>query len=243
MNRRLFVPILKSISSTTKKDIDEQIFNQTNFFQSIQSIQNRRQSRLYGYFCKNYKYQQLGFSEPDSEAFLNRILTSYLNTREVTASTKTKSEVRGGGKKPWRQKGLGRARAGSSRSPLWKGGGVCFGPKPKYILPKIGTVFGLVMSIINMYMGLEILITTFLAYISSFYLKSESKRIFWSSAFFSGYTGLIAILVSKYLIGGVFLEIPNSMIALNSILGLIFGILGNNLAKTVVNRVNKDSGY
>lgn len=115
--------------------------------------------------------------------------------------------------------------------------------KGKYILPKIGTVFGLVMSVINMYMGLAILITTFLAYISSFYLKSESKRIFWSSAFFSGYTGLIAILVSKYLIGGVFLEIPNSMIALNSILGLIFGILGNNLAKTVVNRVNKDSGY
>ena len=76
--------------------------------------------------------------------------------------------------------------------------------KGKYILPKIGTVFGLVMSVINMYMGLAILITTFLAYISSFYLKSESKRIFWSSAFFSGYTGLIAILVSKYLIGGVF---------------------------------------
>ena len=52
-----------------------------------------------------------------------------------------------------------------------------------------------------------------------------------------------AMSYSKYLIGGVFLEIPNSMIALNSILGLIFGILGNNLAKTVVNRVNKDSGY
>ena len=149
MNRRLFVPILKSISSTTKKDIDEQIFNQTNFFQSIQSIQNRRQSRLYGYFCKNYKYQQLGFSEPDSEAFLNRILTSYLNTREVTASTKTKSEVRGGGKKPWRQKGLGRARAGSSRSPLWKGGGVCFGPKPKFVNPKINKKeYGLAMRLL-----------------------------------------------------------------------------------------------
>jgi 50S ribosomal protein L4 len=137
MNRRLFVPILKTISSSTKKNIDEQIFNQTNFFQSIQSIQNRSQSRLYGYFCKNYKYQQLGFTEPDYETFLNRILTSYLNRREVTASTKTKSEVKGGGKKPWRQKGLGRARSGSTRSPLWKGGGVCFGPKPKTILPKI----------------------------------------------------------------------------------------------------------
>jgi large subunit ribosomal protein L4 len=69
---------------------------------------------------------------------LHKDLVRHLNSkRQGTVATKTRSEVRGGGRKPWQQKGTGRARAGSSRSPLWKGGGVIFGPKPKVVTHKL----------------------------------------------------------------------------------------------------------
>ena len=67
-----------------------------------------------------------------NRALLHEVVTAYLaNQRKGTHSALTRAEVSGGGKKPWKQKHTGRARAGSSRSPLWRGGGIIFGPKPR----------------------------------------------------------------------------------------------------------------
>ncbi len=79
---------------------------------------------------------------PVREQLLYEVVRSQLASRRAgTAATKTKGFVSGGGKKPWRQKGTGRARAGSIRSPLWAGGGTIFGPQPRdysYRLPRSG---------------------------------------------------------------------------------------------------------
>ena len=72
------------------------------------------------------------FNVPLKEHAVYQVVCSQLaSRRRGTASTKGRSEVSGGGRKPWRQKGTGNARAGSNRSPIWRGGGIVFGPKPR----------------------------------------------------------------------------------------------------------------
>ena len=69
--------------------------------------------------------------KPNDDVIFRAVMSENTNSRQGTSSTKTRSEVSGGGKKPWKQKGRGAARAGTIRSPLWKGGGITHGPKPK----------------------------------------------------------------------------------------------------------------
>src|SRR5271165_3995035 len=86
---------------------------------------------------KGKKLHEVGLDDdifgitPNEHVMHTALVRQLANARSGSANTKTRSEVSGGGKKPWRQKGTGRARAGSIRSPLWEGGGVTFGPKPR----------------------------------------------------------------------------------------------------------------
>lgn len=77
--------------------------------------------------------------EPNESVVHEAVIMQLASMRRGTSSTKHRGEVRGGGRKPWRQKGTGRARAGTIRSPLWRGGAITFGPKPRdysYNIPK-----------------------------------------------------------------------------------------------------------
>jgi large subunit ribosomal protein L4 len=89
---------------------------------------------------ESLKLDEYIFNDKIPPSTVYQVINAYrANQRKGTASTKTRGEVSGGGRKPWRQKGTGRARVGSIRSPLWRHGGVIFGPHPRdfsYTLPK-----------------------------------------------------------------------------------------------------------
>jgi large subunit ribosomal protein L4 len=87
---------------------------------------------------KKAKLDDAAFGAPFNEPLVHESVRAELNARrQGTHATKTRGNVRGGGAKPWRQKGTGRARAGSSRSPIWTGGGTIFGPSPRHYTFKV----------------------------------------------------------------------------------------------------------
>src|SRR5215210_1292834 len=87
---------------------------------------------------KKHKLDDEVFSVPFNGPLVHEVVVAELAARRRgTHATKTRGMVRGGGAKPWRQKGTGRARAGSSRSPIWTGGGTVFGPSPRHYTVKV----------------------------------------------------------------------------------------------------------
>ena len=91
-----------------------------------------------GQECDTLKVSDKVFKQEYNEALIHQVVVAYLaNQRQGTKSTLTRSEVRGHAKKPWRQKGTGRARQGSTKGPQWRGGGVVFAPKPRDYSKKV----------------------------------------------------------------------------------------------------------
>lgn len=87
---------------------------------------------------KNVPLNEAVFGQEYNEALIHQVLTAYFNgARAGTKAQKTRAEVRGGGRKPWRQKGTGRARAGTRSSPIWRSGGVTFAAKPRDYSQKV----------------------------------------------------------------------------------------------------------
>ena len=88
--------------------------------------------------CGTLKLKDEVFKQEYNEALIHQVVVAYLaNQRQGTKSTLTRSEVRGHAKKPWRQKGTGRARQGSTKGPQWRGGGIVFAPKPRDFSKKV----------------------------------------------------------------------------------------------------------
>ncbi len=143
------------------------------------------------------------FAVPVNEGLLHDAVKQYLATRRSgTHSTKTRDQVSGSGRKPWRQKGTGRARVGEVRNPLWRGGGTVFGPKPRdygYQLPR--KMFRAALrSALSLKLG-----DSELSVVDAFTLESHRTKLFWESLGKLGLTRKILLIDHK--------ENPNLLLA------------------------------
>lgn len=105
--------------------------------------------------------------------------------------------------------------------------------KGKYTLLKFGMTFGLIMIMMNLYMGLTIILTALLSQVSILAINKEDQA-FYGAVLFSAYTGFLALLISKYMIGGIFMEISFLWLLITGLICLIFGITGTQLAKHIL---------
>jgi large subunit ribosomal protein L4 len=121
------------------------------------------------------KVSEKTFDRPFSEALVHQVINAYMaGARAGTKATKSRSDVRGGGKKPWRQKGTGQARAGTIRSPIWRGGGHTFALRPRDHSQKVNTKMyrGAIQSIFS-----ELLRQDRLEIVKSFDVKEPKTKV------------------------------------------------------------------
>lgn len=106
-----------------------------------------------------------------------------------------------------------------------------------FAMLKIGCVFGFLMTFINLFMGLAIILTALLTQISILFLGDFTKKAFWGAILFSGYTGVCAVAISKYLVGEALRNISNWWLVLIGVICLGFGSLGTVVARKIVKHI------
>ena len=111
--------------------------------------------------------------------------------------------------------------------------------KVKHAVFVIGVPFGLIMVLMNVFMMVAIIMTSFLTEVSLLGVRKPEKRAVMGAIFFSGYTGLSSLLISKYAIGGIFEQIPLNWILFTTILCISFGIIGALMGRKILRYINR----
>ncbi|OJV65123.1 MAG: hypothetical protein BGO41_00730 [Clostridiales bacterium 38-18] len=102
---------------------------------------------------------------------------------------------------------------------------------------KFGGVFALVMTLVNLFMGIAILLTTFCTHVSVLWIKNNERKAYWGSVLYAGYTGVIALSITKLFISGIVDEIPYIVFVGIGALCMIFGIIGTTVAKRIIKSI------